>query len=68
MVEPDFYTGETDENVEEKFKKAIAIDQAIAKAKGNPICGFDEDTMRPYLEYPDGHKEYYPVIRRQCIG
>lgn len=38
----------------------LAIQQAIeeTKAKGLPIARYDRDTQKPYLEYPDGKREY----------
>ena len=61
MTEPnelDSMCGISDEELTERFKKAIQIDNEIKKAIGAPIAGYDKKTKRAYLEYPDGRREY----------
>ncbi len=56
--ELDSMCGVSDEELTERFKEAIRIDNEIKKAKGAPIAGYDRKTKRAYLEYPDGRREY----------
>lgn len=44
----------------EPFMFAQAVESAIKETKnaGNPIARYDRNFKRPYLEYPDGRKEY----------
>ena len=56
--ELDSMCGITDEEMTERFKEAIRIDNEIKRAKGAPITGYDKETKRAYLEYSDGRREY----------
>ena len=56
--ELDSMCGITDEEMTERFKGAIRIDNEIKRAKGAPIAGYDKETKRAYLEYSDGRREY----------
>ncbi len=56
--ELDSMCGITDEELTERFKEAIRIDNEIKKVKGAPIAGYDRETKKAYLEYPDGRREY----------
>ena len=56
--ELDTMFGLTDDELTEKFKEAIRIDNEIKKAKGAPISGYDPEKKQAYLEYPDGSREY----------
>jgi len=56
--ELDSMCGITDEEMTERFKEAIRIDNEIKRAKGAPIAGYDKETKRAYLEYSDGRREY----------
>ena len=56
--ELDSTCGISDEELTERFKLSIKIDQFICKIKGLPIAGYDDETNRAYLEYPDGKREY----------
>lgn len=56
--ELDSTCGISDEELTERFKAAIRIDQEICKIKGLPIAGYDEENKRAYLEYPDGRRVY----------
>ena len=50
--------GLTDDEMTERFKESIRIDNEIRRIKGLPIAKFDTEKNKPYLEYPDGRKEY----------
>ena len=50
--------GLTDDEMTERFKESIRIDNEIRKIKGLPIAKFDKEKNKPYLEYPDGRREY----------
>ena len=56
--ELDSTCGISDEELTERFKLSIKIDQYICKIKGLPIAGYDDETNRAYLGYPDGKREY----------
>ena len=49
--ELDSTCGISDEELTERFKESIRIDQEICKIKGLPIAGYDD-------EYPDGRRVY----------
>ncbi len=50
--------GLTDDEMTERFKESIRIDNEIRKIKGAPTAKYDAKTKRAYLEYPDGRREY----------
>ena len=50
--------GLTDDEMTERFKESIRIDNEIRKIKGLPIAKFDKEKNKPYLEYPDGRRKY----------
>ena len=50
--------GLTDNELTERFKASIRIDNEIRKIKGLPIPKYDKELRKAYLEYPDGRKEY----------
>lgn len=50
--------GFTDDELTERFKESIRIDNEIRRIKGLPIPKYDVETRRAYLEYPDGRREY----------
>ena len=50
--------GITDDELTHRFKESIRIDNEIRKIKGLPIAGYEDETRRAYLEYPDGRREY----------
>ena len=56
--ELDSTCGIVDEELTERFKAAIRIDNEIKRVKGAPIAEYDVETQRAYLEYPDGRREY----------
>ena len=56
--ELDSTCGISDEELTERFKESIRIDQEICKIKGLPIARYDDERKEAYLEYPDGRREY----------
>ena len=56
--ELDSTCGISDEELTERFKESIRIDDEIRKIKGLPVARYDDDTGKAYLEYPDGRIEY----------
>ena len=56
--ELDSTCGISDEELTQRFKESIKIDNEIRKIKGLPIAVYDEVTNEAYLEYPDGRREY----------
>jgi hypothetical protein len=59
--ELDSTCGIPDEELTERFKAAIRIDNEIKKVKGAPIAGYDTEKKLAYIEYPDGRREYANV-------
>lgn len=58
MNELDSTCGVSDDELTERFKEAIRIDNEIKRIKGVPIAGYDLEKKLAYLEYPDGRREY----------
>lgn len=56
--ELDSTCGITDDELTERFKEAIRIDNEIKKIKGAPIAGYDIERRLAFLEYPDGRRKY----------
>ena len=56
--DPDITAGMTDDEMTFRFREAIRIDNEIKRLKGTPIQGWDDSRKAPYIEYPDGHREY----------
>ena len=50
--------GISDDELTERFKESIRIDNEIRQIKGLPIAGFDTEKKKAYMEYPDGRREY----------
>ncbi len=50
--------GLTDDELTERFKESIRIDNEIRRIKGTPVAKYDDVSGRAYLEYPDGRIEY----------
>ena len=51
--------GLSDDELTYRFREAIRIENEIKRIKGVPIAGYDVSLKCPYLEYPDGHREYH---------
>lgn len=56
--ELDSTCGVSDDELIKRFVEAIRIDNEIKKIKGIPIQKYDNEKKQPYLEYPDGRREY----------
>ena len=56
--ELDTTCGLTDDELTERFKASIRIDDEIRRIKGLPVARYERATRRAYLEYPDGRREY----------
>lgn len=56
--ELDYTCGLSDEELTERFKASIRIDDEIRRIKGLPTAKYDEKKKQAYLEYPDGRIEY----------
>lgn len=56
--ELDSMCGISDEELTERFKEAIRIDNKVKKIKGAPIAGYDTKRKQAYLEYADGRRRY----------
>lgn len=56
--ELDSMCGISDEELTERFKESIRIDEEIRKIKGLPTSGYDKGLGKAYIIYPDGRKEY----------
>ena len=50
--------GDEDIKTDEIIRKGVRLLVQHNKNKGAPIARFDSKTKWPYLEYPDGHREY----------
>ena len=58
MNELDSTCGITVDELTERFKEAIRIENEIKKIKGAPIAGYDTEKKLAFLEYPDGRRKY----------
>ena len=58
LNELDSTCGLSDEELTERFKASIRIDNEIRRIKGLPTAKYDAEMKRAYLEYPDGRIEY----------
>ena len=56
--ELDSTCGLSDDELTKRFEEAVRIENEIKKIKGQPIAKYDYIKRAPYLEYPDGRKEY----------
>ena len=56
--ELDSTCGVSDDELTKRFVEAIRIDNEIKKITGIPIQKYDNEKKQPYLEYPDGRREY----------
>ena len=51
--------GEDDEQQVKVIQEGVRLQVRLNELKGAPIARFDIKTKKPYLEYPDGRKEYH---------
>ena len=56
--ELDSTCGISDEELTERFKASIRIDDEIRKIKGLPVARYDDELKKAYLECPDGRRKY----------
>lgn len=56
--ELDYTCGISDDELTERFKESIRIDNEIRRIKGLPIAGFDAEKRKAYIQYPDGRRKY----------
>ena len=56
--ELDYTGGLSDDELTERFKAAIRIDEEMRRIKGLPVARYDDKAKRAYLEFPDGRREY----------
>ena len=49
--ELDSTCGISDEELTQRFKESIRIDDEIRKIKGLPVARYDDEKKRAYLEY-----------------
>jgi hypothetical protein len=56
--ELDYTCGISDDELSIRFKEAVRIENEIKKIKGLPVAKYDFDKKAPYLEFPDGRREY----------
>lgn len=56
--EEDSFFGISDDELTRRFCIAIELDNLAKKAKGVPIAGYDPESQRSFLEYPDGKRVY----------
>lgn len=56
--ELDHTCGISDDELTERFKESIRIDNEIRKIKGLPVAKYDDKSKKAYLEYPDGRRQY----------
>ncbi len=59
LNELDSTCGISDDELTERFKASIRIDDEIRRIKGAPFPKYDKEARRAYLEYPDGRREYF---------
>ena len=53
----DLTFGLTDEEITERFTKAVELANEKKKAMGVPLPKYNTETKEAYLEYSDGRKE-----------
>jgi len=54
----EYFYGRITSILEDRAKTAVNEEINKAKAKGLPVAIYDSIRKCPYLEYPDGRKEY----------
>ncbi|MCR5179023.1 MAG: hypothetical protein K6C95_08590 [Lachnospiraceae bacterium] len=56
--ELDSMCGVSDEELTERLKAAIRIEDEERWIKGEPVAKYDIENRRAYLEFPDGRRQY----------
>lgn len=54
----DYEFGVSEEEQEFRFREAIRLAKEKSRIMGKTTCEYDREKGKPYLLYPDGHKEY----------
>lgn len=54
----DYELGVSEEEQEFRFREAIRLAKEKSRIMGKPTCEYDWEKGKPYLLYPDGHREY----------
>ena len=54
----DCMCGISDDELTHRFCEAVRIENEIKEIKGLPIAGFNRNTHRAYIKYPNGRVEY----------
>lgn len=63
--EADLTFGLTDDEITERFKKAVLLANEKKRFMGIPIPKYDPESGVAYIEYPDGRKEPVCVNENQ---
>ena len=50
--------GEEDKEMVKTIQKGVRLQVKLNQLKGAPVARYDFKAKKPYLEYPDGRKEY----------
>ena len=50
--------GVSDEELTQRFKEAIRIDDEISRVMKLPTAKYDSKARKAYILYPDGRREY----------
>lgn len=56
--ELDSTCGLSDEELTRRFMESVRIENEIKIIKGLPVSKYDYERKAPYIEYPDGRREY----------
>lgn len=56
--ELDSTCGVTDDELVQRFRKAIEQENENSQSKGLPVTGYDYEKKASYIEYPDGRRVY----------
>ncbi|MBQ9537816.1 MAG: hypothetical protein IJU95_00975 [Treponema sp.] len=62
--ELDSTCGISDEELTQRFKESVRIENEIKRVKGIPIAGYDAAKKAAFLEYSDGHSGNSPKSRQ----
>jgi len=54
----DYTCGISDEEMTERFKAAIRLEEEKSRIMNLPVARYDDVNKKAYLEYGDGRKEY----------
>ena len=58
MNELDATLGIPDEELTERFIKAVELENERKRIRGSALARYDEERQEAYLEYPDGRRVY----------